>query len=376
MSISQTISQRNVLDRRPSGVVGQVTSDPKTRVIAGLNSDPQAPQISTLTAANYADGKTYTWGINEVQDSYLTVPGDTDTTGAAAKIAAKINGNPNHRGQVRAVSAGAVVTITSTYPGLGFSLVGGTDLAAALVQAAARAANLAVGRGVLAGPQVTYNYESYTERGANLALRRALAGNLLARVIHVTPTSANSTQFGLAIVLPTGEIYPFAIVSGGAATVQAIVEAQVAAMPAALANIVTATEDNTKLILTGAPGQQFDVIPYGAGAQAVAVSVAGDDIAKKFLGISCYTSGMQVPVIEGNELYYEAERAASILIEGPTLVENSEAIAYADPVYMSLASADSGKFYKVAAADRVRIPNARWLARAASSNNLAWLEVA
>jgi hypothetical protein len=376
MSISQTISQRSVLDRRPSGVVGQVSSDPKTRVRAALNSDPQAPQISTLTVANYADGKTYSWTINSVADSYLTISGDTDTTGAAAKIAAKINSNPNYRGQVRATSSGAVVTITSTYPGLSFTLVGGTDLAAAPVQVAARAANLPIGRGVLVGAQVNYDYESYSERGANLTLKRALAGNLTARVIHVTPTAANSTQFGLAILLPTGEVYSFAVVSDGSGAVQEIVEAQVAAFPAALANIVTATEDDTKLILTAAPGQQFNVIPYGAGVQAVAVATEGDDIAKKFLGFSCYTTGMQVPIIEGNELYYEAERAASILVEGPILVECSEAIAYGDPVYISLASDDAGKAYKVAAANRVRIPNAKWIMRGASSDNLAWLEVA
>lgn len=376
MSSLDTISQRSVADRRPSGLVGQVGGDTKTRVRSALNTDSQAAQVSTLTVANYADGKTYPWTINGVADSYLTVSGDVDNAGAAAKIAAKINGNASHRGQVRATSLGAVVTITSTYPGLGFTLAGGVDLTAALVQAAARAANLPIGRGVLAGPQVSYSFESYTELGANLTLRRALAANLAARVIHVTPTSANSTQFGLAIVLPTGEIYPFAIVSGGAATVQAIVEAQVAAMPADLANIVTATEDNTKLILTGAPGLQFNVIPYGGGAQAVAVSVAGDDIAKKFLGFSCYTSGMQVPVIEGNELYYEAERAASILVEGPVLLENTEGVAYGDPVYLSLATDDAGKAYKTAAANRIRIPNARWICKGASNDGLAWLEVA
>lgn len=376
MSIAQTISQRSVLDRRPAGVVGQVTSDPKTRVRAALNSDPQAPQISTLTAANYSNGKTYPWNINGVADSYTTISGDTDTTGAAAKIAAKINGNPNHRGQVRATSSGAIVTITSTYPGAPFTLVGGTDLTAAPVQTAARAANLFLGRGVLVGAQVNYDYESYSERGANLTLKRALAGNLLSRVLHVTPTSANNTLFGLTIILSTGEFFHVPVISGGSATVQAIVEAQVAAIPSNLANIVTATEDNTKLILTGAPGQQFNVIPYGAGAQAVAVSVEGDDIGKKFLGFSCYTSGMQVPNIEGSELYYEAERAASILVEGPILVECSEAIAYGDPVFISLAADDAGKAYKAAAANRVRIPNAKWIMRGASSSNLAWLEVA
>jgi hypothetical protein len=373
-----TNSQRSVRQRRPAGRIGQLSGSMLNRVEPYLSFDPQAPQISTLTAANFSSGKVYSWNINGVADSYTTVSGDTDTTGAATKIAAKINANPAVRGQVRATSNAAVVTLTSTYPGLAFTVAGGSDLAAATTQSAALAAAIPLGRVVLYGAsQPSIVNEGYSERLANQSLRRALVGNATARVLHLTPTAVNSTIYGVT-VLVGGRTYSFSYTSDGNATVQEIVEGLELAFPAAVTALgIVASEDDTKLILTGPAGLQFDAFIFGAGPQVLAVSAAGSNLELQIAGITSLDDAMEVATVAGTSLVYPANKPVSVLEEGELLVESTETIALGDPVFVSLDTADAGRCYRVTGTNRTPVFNRlRWQRRAASpSDDLALLRV-
>lgn len=376
MSLISTITQRAILARTPAGRVGQVSSDLGNRVQT-FQSATGLQQISTITLTNWSDGRTYAATINGITITITTVTADADVTGAATRLKNAINADPRVAGQVRATSALGVVTLTSILPGLSFTLAGSTDAAAATSQSASAPSDIQIGRALLAASQGSISFDSYSQREANNLVQLALAANMTQRVVHVTPTAANSAQYGLVITLDDGTQHPFFIISGGAATVQEIVEAQVAAFPAALAGIITATEDNTKLILTGAAGRQFQVSTFGLGVQAIAVSVAGSDAQRLFAGISAIDDAMEVTSLDDNTLVYKGGHPVSVLVEGEILVENSEGVVPGDKVYMELASgADNGKLYKTPSATRCPIFRASWLRRASTSDDLAWVEIA
>lgn len=371
-----TITQRTTPTRPPAGRVGEVDSSLRNRVIAAFQAIGQLAESRTATLSNWSADRTYTITVNGEVTTITTPAGDTDAAGAATRMAAALNANPAVRGQVQASVAGAVVTLTALWPGVAFTLSAGADVALALVQAAAEAEDLPIGRAVLRGPQGEVTSGSYTERMASPTLKRTLAANLTARVVHVTPTSANDTVYGLAIVLSDGRTFNFRVVSGGSATVQAIVEAQVAAFPAGLADIVTATEDDTKLILTATPGVQFEVV-VTEGPQAVAVATAGSDAEVELLGITAIDDTMEMKTIGANTLVYPGTRPAAVIEEGGVLMECAEDVAYGDPVYIEFGPGDdNGKAYKTASATRLRWLRARWTRRATTSDDLAWLRLA
>lgn len=376
MSLTSTITQQAILARTPAGRVGQVSSDLGNRVQT-FQSATGLPQISTVTLTNWSDGRTYAATINGVVITITTVTADANVTGAATRLKAAINADPRVAGQVRATSAAGVVTLTSILPGLPFTLAGSTDAAAATSQSASAPSDIQIGRALLDGTQGSISFDSYSQREANNLVKLALATNLIARVVHVTPTAANTTQYGLVVTMDDGSQHPFFIISDGSATAQEIVEAQVTAFPAALANIITATEDNTKLILTAAPGRQFQVSNFGLGVQVIAVSVAGSDAQRLFAGVSAIDDAMEVTSLDDNTLVYKGGHPVGVLVEGEILVENSEGVSPGDPVYVEMASgADNGKLYKTSSATRLPIFRARWLRRASTSDDLAWVELA
>lgn len=375
MSLSSTITQSSVLSRRPAGRAGQVSGDLGNRVHTYLSALGLA-QISTVTLTNWSADRTYAATINSTVITITSPTGDADVTGAAVRLAAAINADASVGGQVRATSALGVVTLTSILPGLSFTLAGSTDAAAASVQSATAPSDVKIGRALLSGGQASISFDSYSQRQANGFIKLPLFANLTARVVHVTPTAANSVQYGLVITLDDGSQYSFAITSDGSATAQEIVEAQVAAFPAALSGIITATEDNAKLILTAAAGRQFQVSTYGVGVQVVAVSVAGDDAQRLFVGVSAIDDTMEYAAAEGNELVYVGGHPVGVLVEGEILVLNSQSVNPGDPVYVEMASGDdNGKLYNTPSATRLPYFRAQWLRRASTSDDLAWIQI-
>lgn len=376
---TMTITTMETLSRSPAGVEGMVSGDlgnrVKTMAAAGARKE-----IKTLTLSNWSAGRNYVATINGVQITVTTPSGDTNVTGAAARLRDAINSDPRVRGQVAATSAAGVLTLTSLLAGMSFTLAGSTDAAAANVQSAALSPVVPLGCAMIYAGQAEVVSDSYSERLANERVQLPLAANMTARVVHVTPTSANSTLYGLAITLDTGEVYNIEITSGGSATVKAIVEAQVAAAPAALADIITVSDDDTKLILTAAlAGRQFEVTAYGAGVQAISEATAGSDFNQLFAGFSAIDDTVTyVLTAEGRAAYPSATRLG-VLAEGEIMCVNSEAVTPGAPIWIEgAAGVDLGRPFLTSSPTRWPLLPRRgaFQRRAASpSDNLVWVNV-
>jgi hypothetical protein len=78
------------------------------------------------------------------------------------------------------------------------------------------------------------------------------------QVVNLTPAHVSTTNYGVTIGSDTEVAERFDFTSDGSATVQEIVEGLVADIGSSVAG-VTATEDNTKVILTGSSGKWFSV---------------------------------------------------------------------------------------------------------------------
>lgn len=375
-NLTSTVDQRSVPSRAPAGRVGQISANQNNDVQPFLNSDPQRVQTSTLTVDTYTDGATYAFALNSIDLAYVALTADTDVSGVAAKLAALINATAGVRGQVKAVAAAAVITLTSTYPGLAFTLTeSDAKLTAALVTSALQGDPMPMGRAILLSGQGEVVVESYSERLANVKGKLAKLANVTAQITHVTPTAANTTLYSLLISIRDGGSFTVSFTSDGSATVQEIVEGLVAAAPASLAAAgVTLTEDNTKVIATGGAGVIFDIVSVGAGTVAIAQAQAGDDLEALLYGVSALSDRYEMTVIGAGELVYPAEEPAAALTRGDIQVANAEALTPGAPVYVELANGDdSGKLYATSSATRYRWRRAQWMRRASTSDDLAWV---
>ena len=91
-----TISQGfgDARSRARQGVIGDwVYSDPTRRSQWGLNSAPQAAQVSTVTVSGPTNSKVYTITVNGVNVSY-TSDASATTTEVAAGLALAVNAEP------------------------------------------------------------------------------------------------------------------------------------------------------------------------------------------------------------------------------------------------------------------------------------------
>lgn len=371
-----TVDQRSVRQRSPAGIVGMIGGSPLNRVESFINAYPQADQVNTLTVSSFSVAD-YVFVVNGVTLTYTAIAGDTDTTGVATKIAQLINATPSVRGQVKASSAAAVVTLTSTYPGLVFTITeDDAKLTTASVTVAAQGNPLPCGRAVLRGPQAVVTNEAYTERLANGSVRPALTTLLEARIVTLTPTAANTTLYGLTVRVGDAS-YALTYTSDADATVQEIVEGLVASAPAGLtAAGVTPTENNTTLILTGTAGLAFDVL-VTSGPIATAITAAGTDLARELAGITTECAGLfEQTVIGANVMAWPAEHPAGVLVQGDIMVECTEDVAPGDRVYVETAAGDAtGRLYAAPSATRFLWPRAIWKRRASTSDDLAWIEL-
>lgn len=78
------------------------------------------------------------------------------------------------------------------------------------------------------------------------------------QVMHLTPAAVHEAEYGVTILSDTEVAERFEYTADAATTVQEIVEGLVAAIGSSVTD-VTATEDDTKVILTGSAGKWFGV---------------------------------------------------------------------------------------------------------------------
>lgn len=112
----------DVRSRSRQGIVGDwVYNDHTRRQGFGLNADPQAVQVTTVTLAASADNTVVTITINGVD---VSINSGTGLTAAqeGALLAAAINNEPLVRGQVVASFDTLTLTLTGINPGVPFTV--------------------------------------------------------------------------------------------------------------------------------------------------------------------------------------------------------------------------------------------------------------
>jgi phosphoribosylcarboxyaminoimidazole (NCAIR) mutase len=369
-----TISQGfgDARSRARQGVIGDwVYSDPTRRSQWGLNSAPQAAQVSTVTVTGATNAKLYTITINGVNVSF-TSDASATTTEIATGLALAVNAEPLVRGQVRATSAVAVVTLTGVTPGEAFTLAeSDAELTIATTTTADTADPIPFGRVVIDDGQNT----SETERLVALADTTQFA----AQVITLTPTYVASAVIKISVYEIRGEeriltgSAVFTSVTDLDATIDGLVAALNTALPAntvlVAANLATATAMTFTAEVLGAEWD-IEVTHEGGGASVPALVVTyttGPSIAtslhRAFQGVSLFSASSEAALVTSNEGQYNANEGVNYAMRGVVWVESSQTPAAGGTVYVELtAGATAGRLYTDSSATRVALARsrARW----------------
>lgn len=361
MTISQRVS--GVRSRLPQSSVGRrATTSYLDLVLTCVNRDPQAKQVDTVTVSTYTTGDTYTLTINGMDVSHVATVADADTTGLAASIAEAINADPSVRGQVAATSAGAVITLTGTYPGIAFTV---TEASAKIatpvsVTAAAEADAIAFGRLVV-------GTEDYADQGVPYC-KLAAAAKMVAQVDSYVLVYDAAVDTIVEIEID-GEHYRTShVMATDIDTSGAAIAAAVNAIMPANTVLATYTAGTDTLTLTSeVAGKPFvSSVMFGAGRDtgvATKTSTAGidTDLNKAALGVSVAAYDEEVTTVGGTAISYPGNAGLRVLKRGTIWVENSQGVSLGDPVYVELGvTADNGKFFNTGSATRVRLEKARW----------------
>lgn len=374
---NHTISQRDVLSRRSPAVVGQKGSGKHVRCRTVRNLDPQRVQLATLTVGGtFAAGKKYEWTIDGVKDSYEAVAGDTDNNGVAIKIAEKINNFSFHRGLLRAKAASAIITLESLYPGIETSIIGGTDLTAAITRTADSGDDIAFGRLVLFAGQAKSQFESYNHDELNLLGRLPLGSAAGTRTIELVPIAANEGMY-VAMVSIDGTVYTGTFTADADATVAEITLGLQASLAAALPATVVASDSGTAVVLTAASAGQFFDVSTSDNLERT-VTVEGEFIDKLAIGVTARRDDLQAQTIaQGDPLKYPYDENMECVAEGLIAVEVDEGvtIALTDDVFVDISNDPelAGRFYNAAGANRVPFSHASWMF--AANSKVAWIYI-
>lgn len=341
-----------------------------------INKAPQRPQVGTITVNTAADATVYEWTINGIVDSITSATSETTAT-IAAKIAAKINSNPLVRGQVSASAAAAVVTLTSTFPGLAFT-ASDADANLTTVQstvAALDADPIPFGRLVSLAGWLSEDPQQNVQE-----CHIAAAALLTAQTKRWTYTYEASLVLKCSIEVD-GLSYVFEHVSAtdAATSIAALVAKINAGMPA---DTVLATASTATLILTAdVAGIDFKADLYfgtavgGAGALAV-----GSPLVSAGPGSSLSFGGVSVRRIDEEQPAAAANAGVEVLVKGSIWVGNNGTSPAAGGdvyVYVGATAADRGKFYASAGTDRLKLPRhiAKWRGLTDETGTLSLLSI-
>jgi phage tail sheath gpL-like len=345
------------------GVGGHAYADQDDVLVTLINKDPQAKAIKTLTVDSYSASGVYAFSINGFELSY-TEDSDVDASGVAAKLAALINGDINVRGQVAAAAVGAVVTLTGNYPGISFTLSeSDAKLSTADVQAAAEAEAIEFGLLCCSVAHLDNNRLGF----------KAKAGKLSAQQDTLTVTYAAGEEYMVQITVE-GETYLAKVDADtdDATTASALADAINGMLPAnsvlatPAAGVVTLDAELAGKAFKVAKGTKLD-----AANLALAHVVAGPatDLNKAAIGIALRSYDQ-----EGNS--YPGNAGVKAKKKGAVWVENAQAPAQGDPVYVELDGDDAGKFFNTSSSTRVLLEKAEWEYSArAATDGIAILKV-
>lgn len=358
-------SVRGARSLRPIGFIGAALL--LVRSISGINQDPQAKQVTTVSVpASPDDSVDYIIYIDGIACTYAADASSTqDEVGNG--LAAAINATAGARAKCVATYTGGTITLTGTWPGVAFVV---TTNAASTTQdlgspstttAAGTADSIAFGR-VLAT-------DGYVTDEGNLKVFVPTTSKFSAQRISLT-FAGNTASYYHGTVQINGKTYPW----GGVVwdtdldtTCTAIAAAINAVMPTETVIAASVGSGGGVVTLTAeVEGAEFDAEAHAQGhadAGATKAYTTGPStstsLRRAFAGISLRREDVENLTVGGDDPAYAANAGVEVLTEGTIHVERdtTETWSRGDEVYVSLASATKGRIYDTAGTDRVWLPS-------------------
>jgi hypothetical protein len=350
-------SQRQIRDRMPRGRAGLLVFASGKRNLRStrVNADPQARFSRTLTVDSYLDGHVYSIEIDGEIVSYTAVTADTNTTGVATKLAAKLAANPVVGGLLSISRVGAVITLTARWINVDVPMINTNarlTLGAATPSVPAQA--VPYGRILFEG--------SAAQSEGNKRARLANAAALNQASVTLTPTVANTTVYDIRLIAPSGAAYIATYTSDGSATAQEIVEGLKAAVDAVAPFVAaggSSTEDDATITITLPYFWRYEINGARWGTVVNVASKTADDV---FAGVSLLSQAVAPDSYEADVDGYPPNSTMNLLSRlGEVFVEVDFSVSPSDPVYVELASgANQGKVFKTPSATRQLMSKLRW----------------
>lgn len=366
------VSQRAVDTRsrsREGRVGGAYRISPTDEIRTGLNQNPQAVQIVTVTVTDQGDDDDVIITIEGVDVEYNTGTGKSLAT-FGAELADAINANATAYGVCSASFDTATLTLTGHWPGRTFTVSIANDpdsvlSAVTTTQSAAEAEAVPFGRCV-----ITQDFDT-TEDCELVALSKSSL--LTAQVITVAFGAFVSGQVNHLAVYEVrgGERQQIAAVSEAAATDRdTTIDALVALLTTALSGTkVSVAADNataTAIVFAATvAGYEFDVDVLAGHEGATLQSLTrtyttGPDertsIHKALRGVSIHSDADPSPTIGSGDGEYAGNAGVAYCKKGERWVESAQTISSDAPCFVELGvTADNGQLFTTTSATRVQL---------------------
>lgn len=344
--------------------------------ITAINEAPQRGQTGTITVDTATDGAVYEFSINGVDISFTAGVSESTST-IATKIEDAINSNPLVRGQVSASAAAAVVTLSSTFPGISFS-ASSADAKLTVAEstaAALEAREIPFGRLVALTGWLDEDPEQNVRK-----CRIAESAALTAQTKRWTYTYEASLVLKASITID-GITYAFEHTSATDA------DTSVAALAAKINEgvpdgSVVATTAAAVLILTADDaGVDFDAdVYFGSVVGGAGELVLGSPLVGAGMGSSLSFGGISVRRTDEEQSAAAPNAGVQVLLRGSIWVANEGGSPQSGDsvyVYAGATAADQGKLYAAPGTDRIKLPKsvAHWSGHTDETGELSLLIV-
>lgn len=348
------------------GFIGDFFRTHDFRSITGINQDPQAKQVTTISVpASPDDSATYTVTIDGIDCDYAA-----DATSTQAEVGdglvAVINATPGARAKCVASYTGGTITLTGTWPGVSFTAAvnsGETtqDLGTpSTTTSAAEADAISFGRVVCS--------DGYVTDEGNPKVYVPTTSKFSAQVVSFT-FAGNTAAYYHGTVSINGKVYNWGGVVWNSdldTTCTAIAAAINAVMPTETVLAASVGSGGGVVTLTAeVEGAEFEADAHAQGhadAEATKAYTTGPSIStsvrRAFKGISVRRLDVENQTVGGDDPAYAANDGVEVATRGLGIVQRdtTETWAMGDELFVSLATASKGRLYDTAGTDRVWLP--------------------
>lgn len=353
--------QTSYNDPLPAGRDGQLYDVSYYKdALSLINSNPQAPQVWTVSVSAASDATAYTININGVPITYTSGTGATRQTIADGLVAA-VNDDPAISGVVSAASGTNALTLTARLVGTQGAFTVSEDngqLSASITTAAANAAPVPFGRCIV--------------RTGDRAGRLIASADFVGALAQFSFTPSNSQVYVINLIVD-GVSRAASYTADGSATALEIATGLAAAVTALAVGLTGSVVNTDNLLISAAQGVSFEVSTVSAGTGAIALVSYTPQVKPLELFIAelsdaydyseMIASGLAVGVYG-----YPSNRTMTSLRRGRVIVPVEESISIGDPVYVRIAA--NGALDKIGAFRRSA--NTGCVLASALYPNLSW----